>query len=62
MIQILTQNRKTTEKKVSYDRKMLLNNLEKETNHEITILQSQSHDRKDLSSVSELARELIHPS
>jgi len=41
---------------------MLLNNLEKETNHEITILQSQSHDRKDLSSVSELARELIHPS
>lgn len=62
MIQILTQNRKTTEKKVSYDRKMLLNNLEKETNHEIIILQSQSHDRKDLSSVSELARELIHPS
>lgn len=41
---------------------MLLNNLEKETNHEIIILQSQSHDRKDLSSVSELARELIHPS
>lgn len=59
MIQILTQNRETTEKEVSKDRKTLLNNLEKGTNHEITVLQSQSHEHKDLSSVSKLARELI---